>query len=90
MGDTTILAELSTIHTNLYSKQCLIIHAEVPIKLLGTTQSKLTRDFDPGTDPIPKTQKGVKPQWKSNPNTWNPILKSNLTSLIEVSGKPFS
>ena len=37
MVDTTTLAEFYTMHTNLYYKKCLIIHAEVPIELLGTT-----------------------------------------------------
>ena len=54
MVDTPILAELSTIHTNLSSNQCLVIRVELTIELLGTKQRKHTRDFDPGTDPIPK------------------------------------
>ena len=69
MGNTSSLAELSTMHTNLSSKQCLIIHAEVPINLLGTTERKRTIDFDSGTGPITKTQKGGNLQGTSNPNT---------------------
>ena len=57
MGDTTILAELSTMHTNLSSKQCLIIHTEDPIELMVNTQRKLTKDLDSGTEQIPKNKK---------------------------------
>ena len=88
MGYTTFLSELSTMHTNLSSKKFLIIHAEVPIKIPVTTQNKRTREFDPVTGPIPKKQKGGNPQGKSNPHTWNPLLKSKLTSPIELTGKP--
>ena len=54
MGDTTILAEFSTMQTNLSSKKWIIIHVGVPIEILFTTQRKRTRYFDPVTDPIPK------------------------------------
>ena len=57
MGDTTILFEFSTMQTNLSSKKCIIIHAEVPIKLMGNPQRKHTRNFDPGTEPIPKNKR---------------------------------
>ena len=87
MGDTTILSEFFTMHTNLSSKQCLIINAELPIDIMGTTQRKRTRYFDPGTDQITTKQKGGNPQGKSNPNKWHPLLKSNLTSPIEVEHK---
>ena len=88
MGDTTILAEFSTIHANLSSKQCLVIHAEAPINFLGTAQRKLTRYFDPVTDTIPKKQKVGNPQGTSNPNTWHTLLESKITSPIEMTGKP--
>ena len=88
VADTTILAELFTMHTNLSSKKCLIIHAEVTNKIFVITQRKRTRDFDPVTDPIPNKYKGWSPQGKFNPNTWHTLLKSKLTSPIEVSGKP--
>ena len=70
------------------SKQCLIIHVEVPIKLLRTTKRKQTRDFNPVIDPIPKKYKGGKPHRTPNPNTWHPLLNSKRTSPIEVSDKP--
>ena len=69
MGDTTILTEFSTMHTNLRSKQCPIIHVGVPINLLGTTQSGCTRYFDPMTDQILKIQKGGNTQVTSNHST---------------------
>ena len=88
MGYTTIIYDFSTMHTNLSSKKCLIIYTEVPIELMGTTQKKRTRYFDPVTDTTPKKQKGGNTQGTSNPNTWHPLLKSKLTFSIEVSGKP--
>ena len=87
---TNILFEFYTMHTNLSSKQCLIIYAEVPIDLLGNTQRKRTRDLNSGTEPIPKKTKGGDPQGTSNPKTWHSLLKGNLTSPIEVSIKPYS
>ena len=54
MVDTTIIAEFSMMHTNLFSKKCLIIHVEVHIKLLENTQRKRTRDLDSSTEKIPK------------------------------------
>ena len=88
VADTTILAELFTMHTNLSSKKCLIIHVEVLTELLRTTQRKRTRYFYLVTDSIPKKQKGGNPQGTSNPNTWYPLLNSKLSSPIEVMGKP--
>ena len=88
MGDTTILSESSTMHTKLSSKKCLIINSEEPINILGIIQRKRTRDFDPMTDPIKNKQKGGNPQGKSNPITWYPLLKSKVTSPIEVEVKP--
>ena len=83
MEDTATLTELSTMHTTLSSKQCLIMHVKVPIKLLGTKQRKRTRYFYPGTDPIPNKQRGENPQ-----GNWHPFFKSNLMSPINVAGKP--
>ena len=69
MGYTTILAEFSTMHTNLFYKQCFIIHAEVTIELLVTTHRKCTRYFDPVTDQITKKQNRGNPQGTYNLNT---------------------
>ena len=50
-------------HTNLSSKQWLIIHAEVPIEFLGNKHRKYTRELDSGTEQIQKkkeeTHKGI-------------------------------
>ena len=88
MENTAILAELSTIHTKFSSKECLIIIWEVPVKILGNTQTKLTRDLDSGTEKIPKKPKGWNPQGSSNPNTWHPLLKSTLLSPIGAVWRP--
>ena len=50
MGDTTILAELYTMHNKLSSKTFLIIHGEVPIEIIVNTQRKHTIDLDGGTE----------------------------------------
>ena len=50
MGDTTILAELYTMHNKLSSKTFLIIHGEVPIEIIVNTQRKHTIDLDSGTE----------------------------------------
>ena len=56
--------------------------------LLGITQRKRTSDFYLVTDPITKKREGGNPKGTSNPNNCNPLLKSKLTSPIEVAGKP--
>ena len=38
-------------------------------------------------DPIPKKQKEGNPQGTFKTNTWHTLLKSNITSPIEVAGK---
>ena len=69
-------------HTNLSSKQWLIIHAEVPIEFLGNKHRKYTRELDSGTEQIQK-KKGGNPQGNSNPKTRHPFLKATLSSPIE-------
>ena len=81
MGDTTILFEFSTMQTNLSSKKCIIIHAEVPIKLMGNPQRKHTRNFDPGTEPIPKNK-------REETHRVRPTLTPGIHSLSQRSRHP--
>ena len=80
MEDTTILAELYTMHTNLSCKQCLIIYAEVSIELLGNTQRKLTRNLDSVTEQITKNQRR-KPtgDFQTKHMTYTSKIKAHVT-----------
>ena len=85
LGDDTILAEFTTMHANLASKQGHIYHAEVPQALLHNDDNALTkRKQPPKTDGEPPEPK--KP--RSNPNCWHPTLKAKLTGPIQKAGNP--
>ena len=90
-GHMDILAEFSSLHTNLISKQANIYHAEVPAELLQSKLSK-KRSLDPSADKDkPGSNKKYKPDAEgegTNPNTWHPKLRKKMDYAIRKTNFP--
>ena len=96
VGEMGILAEFTTMHTQLASKQGLVSHAEVPQELIAMTcgderkRGAVPDLTDSGTDEEP-TKPPTKKQRvgkKDNPNCWHQSLKDKLTGPLKQAGYP--
>ena len=87
LGDDTILAEFTTMHANLASKQGHIYHAEVPKALLQNDENP-TGTKRKGTQQTPDAIEHEPKKPRSNPNCWHPTLKAKLSGPIQKAGNP--
>ena len=87
LGDDTILAEFTAMHSNLASKQGNIFHSEVPHALImPTNDTAKTKRKQPPPDQDGEKQEAKKP--RKNLNNWHPLLKSKLAGPISKAGNP--
>ena len=87
LGEDTILAEFTAMHTNLASKQGNIFHAEVPQALITPPTSTLKRKSQ-NQDLDATKQEIEKP--RQNLNNWHPVLKSELAGPLAKANYPSS
>ena len=86
MGDTQVLAEFSLMQSNLASKQGMITHAELPTELITKeAKRKPKQDRDTTTKDEDTPSKKLK---GTNPNNWNPKLKSKLGQALHRAKYP--
>jgi hypothetical protein len=84
LGDDVILAEFTTMHANLASKQGNIYHAEVPQALLPKSlPEKRKPKLQEPDDSKPDIKKP-----RCNPNNWHPTLKAKLSIPMAKAGFP--
>ena len=86
LGEDTILAEFTAMHTNLASKQGNIFHAEVPQALISPTTSILKRKQPIQDQDATKQQEIKKP--RQNLNNWHPVLKAKLAGPLLKANYP--
>jgi hypothetical protein len=88
-GETSILAEFSTMQANLSAKNGLISHAEVPSELVDVTNKK-KRKTEGGADSCDDTGTGSRNtrQTATNPNKWHPQLRSAIQEPLKKAGNP--
>ena len=96
MGNTTVLAEFTSMQADLCAKRGQITHAEVPFELVAEAK-KRPGDGDSGSiaDEGRKRLKGGSgggddgvPLKKANPNTWHSKLRAKLADPLKVANYP--
>jgi hypothetical protein len=95
MGEMEVLAEFTQLHTNLQSKQGVIVHAELPKDLIESKDIK-KRVRDDEVDAVVKKTKHTSTTGSSNsnntvspnPNNWHPTLKAKLAEPLAKAGYP--
>ena len=84
IGEMDILAEFTTMHSNLSAKMGNITHAEVPVDLYQIPTPKRQKpDNDPRSEPP-----FVKKQRSQQPSVWHPKLKEKLAGPMRTARNP--
>jgi hypothetical protein len=86
LGEDTILAEFTAMHSNLAAKQSNIYHAEVPQALLHSPEVPSSNKRKAGPKDNEEKPEPKKP--RNNPNNWHPTLKAKLAGPMAKAGYP--
>ena len=86
LGEDTILAEFTAMHSNLAAKQSIIYHAEVPQALLQSSTTPLSGKRK--TNPKENEDKPEPKKPRQNLNNWHPTLKAKLATPMAKAGYP--
>ena len=90
LGEMNVLCKFTMMHSDLRAKMATIHHSEIPMELITNSAPQVPPTPPPAVHENPgvDVDKIPKKLRVSNPNNWNPKLKTALQGLLGEAGNP--